>query len=400
MRRFALVPVLLVLIIGSGFSLDFGLVTDQKVEAEKGESRIDHFLYTPSLTPWFSWNGGRGLSVYLSALLSLTYHNYSNNDVGGWDKPLLLPELSRFALSYRNPRFAVEAGRIFYTDALGFTAAGLFDGLRFEAALPVGTLSAGAYYTGLLYKETAQILMTEADVVNYAEPWDWDTFSSYFASRRVFGAIRWDMPLSEFNAFSFETVFQFDLNENDQALHTQYAQILFDFFFKNSTRLSAGVLFEAMEREENFAAALGLLVRLGMDIPGSLNDRLQITLECTSGSWNDTFAVFIPISSPAQGMIFPETTAGLGTASIDYNARISPSLYAGAALRYFTMTYDDPAVDGYLYGGEFWASLAWQPFEDVRLNLGGGMFFPGLGNVYSSDTGPMWKVRAVLSISL
>jgi len=394
-KRFALVAVLLVFFVSLGFSMDFGLATDQKAEMEK-----DHFLYTPSFIPWLSWNGGKGVSVYLSALLSLTYNNYSEGDLSGWDEPVLLPELGRFAVTYRNPRFSIEAGRVLYSDALGFTAGGLFDGARVEAALSAGTLSAGVFYTGLLYKGTAEVLMTETDVIEHAEPWDWDAFDRYFASRRVFGALRWDMPLFEYQSLSFEGVFQFDVNGNEQSLNSQYAEILVDFFFENSMRLSAGVLFEAMEAEEEFAAALGFLARLGMDMPGSLNDSLSLTLKFTSGAWNDTFAAFTPISSFSQGMIFTGTLGGgLGMVSVDYSARLLQSLLAEATLRYFAMTYEDPAVDGNLYGGEFWASLAWQPVEDIRLSLGGGIFFPSLGNVYPSDTDPMWKARAVLSMS-
>jgi hypothetical protein len=52
-----------------------------------------------------------------------------------------------------------------------------------------------------------------------------------------------------------------------------------------------------------------------------------------------------------------------------------------------------------MYGAELWASLVWQPLDDLRLSLGGGLFFPGLGNIYPADSG-VWKITAALTLSL
>ena len=113
---------------GFVFSSDFGLLLDQSIEAEN-----KYFSYTPALIPWFSWNNGQGMSVYLSGILSLKYNNYDNgiSDNDGLRKPLLLPELSRFSFTYRSGQSSIEAGRVEYADVMGQTAYGLFDGLRF-----------------------------------------------------------------------------------------------------------------------------------------------------------------------------------------------------------------------------------------------------------------------------
>ena len=131
--------------------------------------------------------------MFLSGLLSFEYSKYSDDvaNNSGW---LFIPELSRFAFSYRiNRGMFFEAGRIAYNDVTGFVAGGLFDGLRFSAATSFGGISAGAFYTGFLYKETAKITMTGGDILRYANPWDFDNFGDYFASRRAFAAFT---PLS------------------------------------------------------------------------------------------------------------------------------------------------------------------------------------------------------------
>jgi hypothetical protein len=380
------------------FSLDFGLLIDQKFELEN-----EFLSYSPGLIPWLSWDGGSGLSFYLSGALSFKYKRYDdgidNND--GWSDPALLPELSRFALSYRpNQNLGLEVGRVVYTDALGFAANGLFDGLRVEAGLPYGVITGGLWYTGLLYKETAKIMMSDADMKNYAEPWDWDNMDAYFASRRLLAAVRWDMPFLEFHTLSLEALAQFDLNAETR-LHSQYLEAEAALFPAGKLGLNAGVLFEALEDGEGeFAAALGARLRLRMDLPGFLNDSLAVTMKFTSGQWNDTFTAFTPLSSPTQGDIFPGTLSGLALFSVDYAARFHRTLLLESVLRYFIRTWDDPASPGSLYGGELWASLAWQPLDDLRLSLGGGVFLPGLGNIDpGSGNDPQWKFAVGLTLS-
>jgi len=394
MKRLALLPLLLFFVIGLAFSLDFGLLTDQKIEVEN-----NLFAYNPSFTPWFSWNGDKGLSVYLSGLLSLEYKKYfedaGNNGLG---KPPLVFEVALFAAKYRfNRNVSLDAGRIGYTDTLGFAASGLFDGVRFDAALPAGNVSAGLFYTGLLYKETALILMTEGDAQKYAEPWDKD-LSAYFASRRTFAAFRWGMPLGRANTLTAEFLAQFDLTGNDQTLHSQYGEIKFDFFPRNKFMITVGALLEALESEENFSAALGVLAGIRTDMPGSLNDRLNIIFKFGSGQRDDNLA-FTPLSSVAQGAVFQGTLSGLALLSANYSVRLNPTMFAEGTLRYFMSTHDDPSAEGNIYGGELWASLAWQPLDDIRLSVGGGVFLPGLGNMYP-DADPSWKLNAVLSLSL
>ncbi|MDR1411690.1 MAG: hypothetical protein LBI91_05765 [Spirochaetaceae bacterium] len=404
MKKFLFALPALFLLPGLAFALDFGLLADQKFEAE---GKV--LFYNSSLAPWFSWTGDRGLSLYLSGALSFKYSHYDDgigsND--GWAKPALLPELSRFALQYRPGRnFRIEAGRFAYSDTLGFAASGLFDGLRLEADLAFGSVALGAWYTGFLYRESAKITMTALDMKNYAEPWDWDRFGAYFASRRALASFRWDLPLPGFHTLSLEALAQFDLN-NDEGLppgearlHTQYGEIQAELFPSGRLGLGAGALFEAMENGAGeFAAALGGLLRLKADLPGSLSDSLTATVKFGSGRWNDTFAAFAPLSSFAQGAIFPGTLSGLGLFSADYAARPHRALLLETALRYFARTWDDPAAPGkYFYGGEFWASLAWQPLDDLRVSLGGGAFFPVLGTINPGGD-PQWKLNAGLTLS-
>ena len=398
MKRILLLPVLLFFSAALVCAVDYGLLVDQDFEATNEVSS-----YTPALTPWFSWNGGQGTSVYVSGILTLKYYSYDSDlaDSSGWVKPALRPELSYCAVNHRiSPRYSIEAGRIEYTDVMGFTASGLFDGFRFKALTPLGAINAGAFYTGFLYKETAEILMTGNDAYRYAQSWNGD-FESYGASRRTFTAVRWDLPVGESNTLSAEALFQFDLNDTDDTLNSQYGEVQMVFYPVNILAVTVGALFETMEyKDRDFTAAWGALACAKMDVPGSLNDLLSVTMKLSSGQGDDMLTAVVPISSRTQEMVFPGTISGLAYFSADYAVRILDSLLIDSSLRCFARTYDDPAAEGNVYGGELWASAVWQPFNDIRLILRGGVFFPGLGNIYPDGTDLMWKFIAGLSLSL
>jgi hypothetical protein len=380
------------------FSVDFGLLADQNLEVTD-----EVFSYTPAFTPWFSWNSGQDTSIYASGALTLKYYGYDGDlaDNSGWVDPLLRPELSYSAVNHRiNAQYSIEAGRIGYTDVMGFTASGLFDGARFDAVIPLGTISAGGFYTGFLYKETAKILMTAHDTEQYIQPWNGD-FDSYGASRRTFATARWDIPIGEANTLSAEAMLQFDLNNNtDDKLNSQYYEIQMAIYPFDALGITVGALLETMGyKDMDSTIALGTLVRAGLELPGSLNDRLSFTMKLSSGQGDDTLTVIRPISALPQGMVFDKTISGLASFSLDYMVRALDSLFIDGGLRYFMRTYDVPSAEGTIYGGEFWASVAWQPLDDIRLTLGGGVFLPDWGNVYPYGTKPTGKLIAGLSLS-
>ena len=398
MRRVSLVFILVMFTAVSAFSLDFGLLVAQKVDAEN-----NFFSYSPAFTPWVSWAGDKGVSFYGSGIFTLTYNKYSGemSNLSGWTKPALTPELGRFALVYRKGTdFFLEAGRVSYEDALIFAASEFFDGLRVEMDFPQGTISAGAFYSGFQYKESAKILMTGTDGKIYAEPWAFDNFDAYFASRRALGSFRWDMPLGENNMLALEALAQFDLNGKEESLHSQYGIAKIDFYPKETMSLALGAIFQAKEHNDiGFGAAFGVFAGFKADVPGDLNDWVDINGKFTSGDWNDNISSFIPITSITQGEIFTGTLAGLARLEAGYHARFN-SLLAGASLRYFINTADKPMTEGKLCGGEIWGSADWQPMDDLRLGFGAGAFLPSLGNAKLYEDKMQWKLSFDLTLSI
>jgi hypothetical protein len=383
-----------------GFTLDFGLLPDQSFEAEEPVEGASLVSYTAGFNPWFSWDGGEGWSAYVSGRLSFEYTRYTGESAGtsGWKTPLPLMEFSRSFLRCRSGQnFLIEAGRIPYTDSTGLAASGLFDGLRFNKSFLRGDLTLGAYYTGLLYKETARILMTAGDMENYAEPCDWDSFGAFFAPRRALITGRWDHPLGETYTLSVETLFQFDLTGDTEPLHSQYWEALVEWLPLSKLGLSFGAVLETMEGGD-FEAALGGLARLEAEVPGSLNDSLRVGVLFGTGPRNNDRKGFIPVSAPAQGSVFTGTISGLVPVSAEYIVRLHHTLLLDTTLTYFFSTFDRGG--GRCYGGEGQAALSWQPLDDVKAVLEAGIFFPAMGNIYPEDTGVKWKITAGLSLSL
>jgi hypothetical protein len=57
-------------------------------------------------------------------------------------------------------------------------------------------------------------------------------------------------------------------------------------------------------------------------------------------------------------------------------------------------------TEGYFLGGEAYGTVNWTPAPDVAFNIGGGAFFPGLGNAFESDAKMRWKASAGIILSL
>ena len=167
------------------WSYDFGIILDQGISFTESSLGTDTD-YTASLIPRYSTLIGDRGDIYVSAGLNLDYTDEN------WS---FVPELLRTEFTWLFDNADFRAGRMFYSDPLGFIAEGLFDGARFSFDTMLGTFSAGAWYTGFLYKKRANISMTAGELSNYHAELDYGDFSNtYFAPSRFFAALEWEHP--------------------------------------------------------------------------------------------------------------------------------------------------------------------------------------------------------------
>jgi hypothetical protein len=388
--------VLLVLLhAGVGFTQDYGLTLRSLPVFTNGDKSYGNFEYTASAIPWFAAPLGERGDVYLSGGISAEYADEE------W-RPV--PEVYRFEILYRfGSGLRLEAGRFSYREPLKLLMNGLFDGLAFGFDLGKTRLSAGAFYTGLLYKKTAYIMMSPGDYEDY---YDRD---HYFASRRLVFALDWNIP-AVFNTeakLDLGIIGQFDLNEPDDQIegdgkiHSQYVLAEFTLPFLDRFNAEIGTLLGLIE-EDNRGPGFCFAVSGGLAwFPtGGIHDRLSLNAAFSSGAWNDTVRAFLPINTIAQGKVLRPKISGLALVELGYTARLHNTFSTEVQAAYFfrtdSHTYNDPGLNGTslspLLGGEVYGGLTWVPVSDISFTLGGGAFFPQLGKAFVSDTSPRWRI--------
>ena len=373
-------------------AFDFGLILNQDADYG-GYGNDGSFTYSGSLIPRLSALLGDTGSLYISAVMEAAYD----------DEWTFAPELLRTELSMYSGNLEFTAGRMYYSDPLGFIAQGLFDGAQIAYDTEAGTFSAGAWYTGFLYKRRANITMTAEDYERYAAALDFSDFkNTYFAPRRVVASLGWEhlgWPVKT----RLSLLGQFDVSGGDELLHSQYLvgkitmpHNMFSFDLGGCLEL----IQDDGESGTAFAAEAGIAFMPAARLPMKLS-----LLGCYSSAGEQAF---LPLTTVNKGEIFKPKLSGLSFVSLDYIARLNRELSAGVTSTYFIRsdleTYSgyplaDESDKGYFLGNEFFARLLWSPYSDLQINLGGGVFLPSMGNV-EPKAEPYWQVKLNVVFSL
>lgn len=387
----------------NAFAADFGLVLAPRAEyasAGEGAPGRGEAGFTGSLTPWISAALGEKASLYVSGKLTFEYAGENK----ARERPPVV-ELERAELNFRpGPALYLSLGRQRYRDSGGMIASGLFDGVSAAAGFSRARLFLGAFYTGLLYKKTAEILITEGDRERYARDLDYGSPETYFASRRILVPLGLEFPdLSPRLSLALNLLAQFDVN-GSSPLHGQYLELLLGF--EGPLRITLAGIGAAAERGGertfNFAGALGA----DWDLPGSLTDMLHGELRWGSGAVNETIVPFMPLNGISQGTVFTPTLTGLMNARLSYTARpretVSLSAEALAFWRTDLETFKDPelkelSTERFL-GTEVSGSVVWAAQSALRFSFGGGAFFPG--GAFRENAAVRWKLNGGIIISL
>jgi hypothetical protein len=374
----------------AAFPADFGILLNQAPQLEDTGNGSD-FSWTGALIPRFSVPLGERSLLYLSGGINAKYRKEE-----GWR---FIPELYRFEALFRGPsRMGLRAGRLEFRDLLGFTADGLFDGASAWLDGGWGTFRAAAFYTGLLHKKTARIVMTAGEQEEYDAPVEGP--SSYFAPARAFAVLGWDHP----GGFSTELLGQFDLRGGDEPrYHSQYLTLKYARSWNDSVTAELGGVAELIELEaEDPALGFGTFLSLGWMLPGAAADRLSFAARWTSGKQGDALAAFNPVTANTQGRVLQAKLSGIAVFEAAYLIRPVRPLAAEVSALYFIRTDGetfpvDGDSDSYLLGAEFDGRLTWVPASDVSFILDGGVFLPQ--NAYPSSE-PRWRLSLGVMFSL
>jgi hypothetical protein len=387
----------------AAFAADFGVVLGTEGEYT-GAMSPEGFSVAAYASPWISAALNETINFHASGKLIYGYAE-AKDPPGN-----LFFELERTELNWHPASLLyIALGRQRFRDTLGMTVSGLFDGAAGSVNFGVGRVSLGAFYTGLLYKETAKIIMTPNDLQNYQKSFALDDLAAYFASRRVLLALTGEFPaLTPRTALTVQGLAQFDVNDTPDTLHTQYLEIRFTAEPLEPLHLEAGVLGELLQGGDEVRGSAAASAGVDWEVPGALSDLLSAKFLWTGGKTGDTGSSFVPVGGVGSGRIFDPGLGALMSAGLSYQALVLAGFSAEAGGAYFIRTdlgtledADlDEESDSRLLGGELFGSLIWAPDPALRLNLGGGAFFPGWGGAFRPDTPARWKANLGLIVSL
>jgi hypothetical protein len=388
---------------------DFGVILDQTAAysgsksdivfgSGASESDAPAFEYSGALIPWFSALAGDKGGIYISASAKADWKN---------DTLSYAPELLRTEFSWDFDNGELKLGRMQYVDPLGIIAAGLFDGAKVSIDLGEGSISAGAWYTGLLYKERAHITITPEELQSYNTVIDYDDFTNtYFAPHRAFAALGWEhRGMAGLAQAQFALLGQFDLAA-ENALNSQYlagkVSVPIDAFV-----FTMGGCLELMEYADEYKIAL--MGELGITYMFTAS-RFSLSGRYSSGRAEDrSLMEFIPLTTVDQGNILNAKLSGLSVISLDYLSRLHQTFSAGITASCFLRsdlgTYNgypvaaDGNTDDNILGTELFARLLWSPVSDIQINMGGGGFLPAMGNT-NRNAPILWRVELNLILAL
>jgi hypothetical protein len=236
MKKICIVIILILTLSAPLAAADFGLLINQYAEFGNSTNGENAFEYKASIVPRFSFLVGNTGGFFTSASFTIDY-NAANSD----NPASFVPELLRTDFSVRNGALGFRAGRMFFTDPINIIAEGLFDGVQLTHSSKAGRFGLGAWYTGLLYKKTTVITMTQEERGMNITPLDYENFTAtYFAPSRLLVSLDWEhLSIGEILQLKASVIAQADLSGWDNKLNSQY------FTLKMLIPAAAGFWFHA-----------------------------------------------------------------------------------------------------------------------------------------------------------
>jgi hypothetical protein len=352
--------------------------------------------------------------------LDTVFADGTDTEVDWWQGDLdALYARGRFTTVGETPALVdLQAGRFRLREFSGALLAERADGLRVSFGTADGDVTLGAGFTGLLMKESSDLLLTQADVSDDADEDD------FLAPPRLLGLIAFSLP--DFIAgqtFDVSFVGQGDLRDEDDlpegqgTLHSAYLGAgvsgplvstlfydLYGYFGGGRTLSDFGGFYTYkpiqsylvganlqyfMPQAAQSVVSLGYLYSSGDKDHGSFYE----------GNTDGASTAFVGLTPPAFGAVFSPRLGNLMVTDLSYSAK--PFSGSGSRsleefqtelsiLGFFRPTTGvisepgiNPASDDLYLGTEIDLALNFRPFSDLGLSLVNGIFFPNNG---SSDS--------------
>lgn len=352
--------------------------------------------------------------------LDTVFAEETDTEVDWWQGDLdALYARGRFTTAGETPALVdLQAGRFRLREFSGVLLAERADGVRATFGTADGDVTIGAGFTGLLMKESSDLLLSQADVSDDADE------DEFLAPPRLLGIIAFSLPdFIAGQSFDVSVVGQGDLRDEDDlpegqgTLHTVYAGVgvsgpvvstlfydLYGYFGGGRTLSDLGGFYTYkpiqsylvganlqyfMPEAAQSVVSLGYLYSSGDKDHGSFYE----------GNTEDASTAFVGLTPPGFGAVFSPRLGNLMVTDLSYSAK--PLAGTGnrsleefqtelSILGFFRPTTGvisepgiNPASDDLYLGTEIDLALNFRPFSDLGLSLVNGIFFPNNG---SSDS--------------
>jgi len=379
-------------------SFDFGLLLNQYTSYTKSAEETGAFEYRADIVPRISFLLG-DMGHFITSM-GFTF--------GYKEEFSFVPQILRTEFFIHFGALGITVGRMNYSDSPHFVVDSLLDGVQVTHSSPLGKFGLGAWYTGVLYKKNARIIMTEDEQQHYDSPLVKNDFANtYFAPSRVVASFDWEHPsIGDLIQLNTALTGQIDMSRQEEKYHSEYLSLKAGMPF-NSFLFEAGVSLEAFQSklaaEQSLAFKTALAGEIGIHYTpaSSFSSRLSFTGRYASGDGNKLFGAFIPITAKRYGEIFQSKITGLTVLDLGYSARFIDSFATSINASYFIRNdfetpsshsiVNDTEKDGKLLGAEIFTHFIWSPLSDLQFNLGAGTFMPVFGNVWP-DAKNVWRI--------
>ncbi|MCK5735007.1 MAG: hypothetical protein KAH21_00960, partial [Spirochaetaceae bacterium] len=316
----------------------------------------------------------------------------------------LYPNLDKLNFYGNAGMFGYKAGRQLTGDPAGLIVDAPFDGIDFSVDIGEHVFTAGAGYTGLVFRESAEFFMTEIDVKR----------DSVLSTPRMMEYLLWEMPAaaSWLNLSAYFLSVQ-DLTSTEEQssysnsrFNTSYLELYARGFLGESFLYDLSLVGQygtyKSASEATVLAGIGRLglswigdhSRLGMDLIGSSGDDWGREGYLLGPTTETELSQYLPLSIVStQGFVVEFELGNLTSLGLFYAQRPSETFSWEMRTTTFLRTALGPVStglvsevgNGHFMGQEGLVSFFWRPKSDFGWDFKVGVLYPGEAIVIDSE---------------
>lgn len=386
-RRFLAAAVLLMVVAASAFAVDFG------VTLTNGSTLVfspawDYYQMNQA-TLWLSLPVGSSSSLYLSGLYEFSAHlDADGSSITPWriDVGRLEWEGTITEAFGQKSSFSWSLGRVNFNDFSGRIVANLFDGLSVKANFGNLAVNAGAAYTGLSYKRSANMFLDEDDAALMSDA------NRYFAPARLvaLAGLRASELANSFD-IGLDAFAQFDMESGKVSTNSQYIEPFAEGRAGRSFRYRAWMVLGLAQGQTN-AVSMAAGGRGRWSFPELAGMRATLSALWASAT-TEKLSSFCPIAISTLGSVSNQSFSDVTAFQADLS--VSPLSWLSMGLNLSALMSGNLAAGSPFTGFETSLAFGIKPASDFSVDILGGLYSP-----YADETPLKWMFSLAATLAL